>query len=373
VNYKASYDKGAQRIENSHKTALQTALGRYGRALDAARQKAQKRGDLEGLIALKKEALRFKDEGTVPGEPPAGTPDVLAQIQTGYHQFVARAENDKNKNMADLLGRYLGALDTMKKQYVVEGKISKALEVRNEIKRAEVILAVVRIAIPEAEVQRKPSKPRAVRRGLILHYSFDQNEGSKVTDRSGKRNHGEVHGAKWTRDGKLGAGYSFDGRGYISAVCRNLPKGNRPRTMALWVYVTNDNNHMHLMGYGNDRADDAFSLFRYKTNDRVPANARRVVLYQAGTDAGQPESYANSFLWVHLTIVHDGNTATLFVNGEKKDSDARSFSTTVTPLYIGRLDDARNAYRLTGNVDEVMVFDRALSEREVKSLYASQK
>lgn len=50
-----------------------------------------------------------------------------------------------------------------------------------------------------------------LRDGLILHYSFNQNQGSAVTDESGQNHTGSVAGATFTADGRFNGAYSFDG------------------------------------------------------------------------------------------------------------------------------------------------------------------
>jgi len=50
-----------------------------------------------------------------------------------------------------------------------------------------------------------------LKNGLVLYYSFDNDEGKEVTDKSGKERQGETHGAKWTTKGKVGAALQFDG------------------------------------------------------------------------------------------------------------------------------------------------------------------
>ena len=51
--------------------------------------------------------------------------------------------------------------------------------------------------------------PESLKKGLVLYYSFEGDEGGKVTDGSSKGNDGEVKGAKWTPSGKIGGAYDF--------------------------------------------------------------------------------------------------------------------------------------------------------------------
>ncbi|MGQ3685877.1 MAG: LamG domain-containing protein, partial [Candidatus Loosdrechtia sp.] len=75
--------------------------------------------------------------------------------------------------------------------------------------------------------------------------------------------------------------------------------------------------------------------------------------------------------WHHLVGVYNGSTLKLYVNGTEVNSIAASGSldTSTYPLRIGtRAVDPVNRY-FKGSIDEVRVYNRALSEQEVQSLY----
>lgn len=70
--------------------------------------------------------------------------------------------------------------------------------------------------------------------GLILHYSFDTDNGEHIRDSSDRGNHGRNRGSTWQPNAKRGCVRSFDGQSYI-----RLPdeSGQYPRkdfTISLW-------------------------------------------------------------------------------------------------------------------------------------------
>ncbi|PJE65064.1 hypothetical protein COU91_03630 [Candidatus Saccharibacteria bacterium CG10_big_fil_rev_8_21_14_0_10_47_8] len=76
--------------------------------------------------------------------------------------------------------------------------------------------------------------------------------------------------------------------------------------------------------------------------------------------------------WVHLVIVRDlsGMTLTWYKNGSQTDQAAASYSAAVAstfPLYIGKGYVSNYA----GSIDDVRVYNRALSANEVTALYQS--
>ena len=72
--------------------------------------------------------------------------------------------------------------------------------------------------------------------GLLLHYPFDRDEGTVLTDASGSGRFGWAHETTWVADGATGGGCRFDShRQYVVADDVGLPRGDAPRTMALWI------------------------------------------------------------------------------------------------------------------------------------------
>ena len=78
-------------------------------------------------------------------------------------------------------------------------------------------------------------------------------------------------------------------------------------------------------------------------------------------------------VWHHIVATYDGRTMSLFVNGQKQKR-TKSLKTTIAfenvPISIGQ---ERSTFELVGKLDEVMVYDRAMSDREILTLYRNQK
>jgi hypothetical protein len=77
-------------------------------------------------------------------------------------------------------------------------------------------------------------------------------------------------------------------------------------------------------------------------------------------------STAQAGLFYHVACVWNGTTVQLFVNGVLNVSAAQSLTPAVntSPLYIGQFGG--NADRLGGVVDEVRIYNRALTQAEVQ-------
>jgi len=199
----------------------------------------------------------------------------------------------------------------------------------------------------------------------VLHLPMNEGEGSVVYDHSRYGNNGQIIGANWTT-GKFGNALSFDGVDDYVRVPNpeeiRFP-ANSPFTIAVW-YNSVDS-------YSNGTGSPQYILFK------KGAGYFSIAALSSGKSA---------FEW--NTIVEEGSLITdgkwhfivgvrkedgeglLYTDGELVASgefDNREVANAATDLYIGQRDDG--AYRTAGLIDEVRIYNRALSEEEIKSLY----
>jgi len=74
--------------------------------------------------------------------------------------------------------------------------------------------------------------------------------------------------------------------------------------------------------------------------------------------------------WYNLVYTYDGSTAKLYINGILKPNVKvrTSFKPNDMPLYIGRMQDPAFPYYFNGVIDEIRIYNRALSSDEVIGL-----
>ncbi|MDP2703688.1 MAG: LamG domain-containing protein, partial [bacterium] len=80
-------------------------------------------------------------------------------------------------------------------------------------------------------------------------------------------------------------------------------------------------------------------------------------------------------VWYHLVGTYDGANSRLYVNGVQEDSDAQTCTlfNSVTAASIGRPGAYTSAISFNGQIDDVRVWNRALSATEVMVLYQSYR
>ena len=81
--------------------------------------------------------------------------------------------------------------------------------------------------------------------------------------------------------------------------------------------------------------------------------------------------------WLHVVYAHDSEGATLFFNGEQV-GERKNYSIKLKefdePLQIGADSRGKGYWQfLLGSIDDVRIYNRALSAEEVKALYDLEK
>jgi uncharacterized membrane protein len=179
---------------------------------------------------------------------------------------------------------------------------------------------------------------------------------NQVYDYSSFRNHGTVYGASWV-DGKYGKALSF-GNGNNHIDCGNAASLQIQDTFSIcfWfnsVDVASNQRSIIDKGY-----NDAFTCGH--VNSKLFFGAPSTSDQLAGTST-------LSAGWNFYTVTYEGKTVKLYLNGALDGSYARvlSFRQTLN-LTIG--SNNYGGY-YTGVIDEVRIFNRALTAEEIGWLY----
>lgn len=139
---------------------------------------------------------------------------------------------------------------------------------------------------------------------------------------------------------------------------------NETMSIALWVKQNAFRNVFHLLG---KRSGCGFSIHYQMARDNSTrglalATNGGAVAVTAGEDLPLNE-------WAHVALTYDGVTMRFYLNGEEKDSSAFGFSSPNTEDFLlGTSGTCPGAQSFPGLVDELYVFNRALSAEEVQVL-----
>ena len=132
-------------------------------------------------------------------------------------------------------------------------------------------------------------------------------------------------------------------------------------TLEAWVFPTTVNSAWRDVIY---KGDDNYYLMAMSSNSSHPVAG--AILGGVYAEAIGPNALtANT--WAHLAATYDGATVRLYVNGVQVASRAKTgtIATSTNPLQIG--GDSIYGQYFAGRIDEVRIYNRALSVAEIQS------
>ncbi len=194
---------------------------------------------------------------------------------------------------------------------------------------------------------------------LVGWWKLDETSGTVAADSSGNNHPGVLHGSPRWVSGKFGGGLQLDGTvDYVdTGYTQNLTRW----TVCAWV--TSPAAPANTFPSGPVHRENNY---QFNWNHNVDSFRGSTALMVAG--AWTPASFATleANRWYYLTGIYDGSSLKAFVNGDL----ITSVSLTGTPnaennsLKFGR--SATAAQFFAGTLDDVRVYDRALSQAEIQ-------
>ncbi len=211
--------------------------------------------------------------------------------------------------------------------------------------------------------------------GLVLYLPFREGTGTTTYDKSPYGNDGTIYGAAWT-DGKYGKALEFDGSNdYVSLPDNSILDfdASSSFTWAVWIKTTCpwSSGDRVVIGWRDSEDINPFIRIIVKYNGLVGFTYRDA----GGTWTNRVESSPNTVNdgnWHFIVAVRDKSSANpnkLYVDGVLVDesTDPTTLGFDVDHHEIGR-DYISGAY-FDGTIDEVRIYNRALSAEEIRVHY----
>lgn len=197
---------------------------------------------------------------------------------------------------------------------------------------------------------------------LISYWSLNENQGTTANDQSGT-NHGTINLATWS-SGVSGSCLTFNGTtGFVTIP--NSPSLNPVNEISMMAWVKTDVNRTtkvvqkgdwdgHGLGQGNW---DGWSA-HIRTDD----NQTHSLHWLGGLPVFNE--------WYHLAMSYDGSMLKFYVNGQLRNSKAVSGPLRVNGrnASIGSDNGVQKFFK--GEIDEVKIFGKALSQAEIQANYS---
>jgi hypothetical protein len=199
--------------------------------------------------------------------------------------------------------------------------------------------------------------------GLIGWWTFDgANVTDKVYDSSGQGNNGYFYnGATSTakKAGKVGQAFRFDGTDDYVDVGSSVPFDSSNWTLSLWVDASDVNgSFQRLLSYYNNGP----------TIWKNSGSGALSIVHGGTADFDMGITLTNNS-WTHIVVTRQGSTITAYKDGMQTAQNA-SFSVTFTndtSVRMGQATSFDNPY--SGSLDDVRIYNRAITAQEVKNLY----
>ena len=291
----------------------------------------------------------------------AASSDFLARATEAYQRFCTR----RNVSLQNAISCY--AFDKLSEIDELLGTLGSRLDLtENDNATQSAKLAELEQRIATLEGSTPPTSCIEPPSNLISWWPADGNANDIVGSNEGTTNNGAGFVG-----GKVGQAFNFDGvDDFIQASTSGLPTGNSDRTLDLWVKINEfladvpDSSsplETFFAGYGNFGSSGQIYALGTAGN----------VLYfsQWGTALFGPSLQTDK--WYHVAVTNVGNFATLYLDGSVVASSTLGINTSVdTSFYMGRAPDSfGDIRRLNGLVDEVEVFNRALTPSEIQAIF----
>jgi len=203
--------------------------------------------------------------------------------------------------------------------------------------------------------------------GKVLHIDFDHKNTTYLYDVSGTGNDATITGAtqKNANYCKVGRCFEFDGDDYVLTNSIDYTSSSTGTLMG-WVKSDPITADMDFFGwrkvggyddYTNFMIDDPTGQVRFYWDDGPTERS-----IQGDVDVTNSE-------WHHVAVTQDGTTVKMYVDGiVQSDTETTSMwwqdmTYSTQSVWIGDAFNTLNYF--TGHIDEVKIYDRALSQKEI--------
>lgn len=207
----------------------------------------------------------------------------------------------------------------------------------------------------------------SLRQGLIGEYLFD----GSADDTSGCGLHGKVEGATLTanRFGETDSAYAFSGQGDYIELDPPPAISAESFSISVWAKYAQgakmqwwNNAILSQDDHGRER-DRSRRVFQLSTKGKF------LTWHRMGEPDAVGKLSVRPGLWYHIAAVYDGTHHKLYVNGELHDVQAGSFRPNdEEPILIGKKNSDESRFWFHGALDDIRIYNRALTEREVSEL-----
>ncbi len=212
-------------------------------------------------------------------------------------------------------------------------------------------------------------------KSLVGYWSFDEGTGTIAYDLSGNGNNGTLYNFNWTAtsgwvDGKVGKALSFDGvDDYVALPNSSVLNPSNAITVIAWVKSSNSSYYP-----GWWQVVSNYNAYILGTSGYNNINMCFITVKpsQGSWGYGNCSNIPDPANWHFFAGLDDGSQERFYVDGVFKNSISWSGSiNNGGGLHLGHRECCAEYFG--GLIDEVRIYNRALSDNEIKALYEATR
>lgn len=210
--------------------------------------------------------------------------------------------------------------------------------------------------------------------GLVGYWTMNESSwngtSGEVKDSSVNSNNGTAqNGATTTSSSKYSYAGSFDGSNDYVSIPHNSGL-NSMQTVSAWIKTNSQNTVQSIVQKKQAATGGQYYALYIDSNNNVTFYINGAT---AGNGASTPTNSITTGTWTFVVGTYDGSTIKTYINGQSSGTPvsltAGDYSNS-NNFYIG-IHASTTAQKFNGTMDEVRVYNRALSADEVTQLYTN--
>jgi len=208
--------------------------------------------------------------------------------------------------------------------------------------------------------------PGVVPNDYLAYWKFNGNMDDETGDYPGTCPGASCPTLTTDKNGNPDSAYDFDGTNDYINVGNLLASGSSELSITAWVlHEDTGDDRIICKSTGTAVADHVFSLGLTGTTVRARIDTGVTANYDASPyTVGQ---------WEHVGLTYDGSNLDIYINGAVAASHPKSGDIIASnqETIIGNVNTADSRY-FNGKIDNVMIYDRALTSQEIQQIYEAQ-
>ncbi|MES2223558.1 MAG: LamG domain-containing protein [Patescibacteria group bacterium] len=215
-------------------------------------------------------------------------------------------------------------------------------------------------------------------RGLMLNWKLDEGTGTTLADNSGNSVSGTLYGAtppSWIEPGRFGEALSFDGNDQYAesnSSIESLGIADAPYTISAWAKIDPGETNGNIVHISNSENGLGWCIpFLAVTDGKFSA-----ISFDGSAKYATEQDTPTTNIWHHVVTTWNSTEGLkLYVDGVLKATTAQpTFAAAGNSIYVqlarGASCTADTGF-FSGSIDDVRVYNRALSAGQVRALRSS--